>query len=212
MVDDRDGDGVATLQFAQEGAADILIDAMQTHERIEDEQPRLQPGDGLIETCAVDLEIEAQARRGDQLDVELGEADAGRGADTIEPAADDMERVFGGVEQHTTGALHREAAQAGGSGGHGDGQIEGEEGFAAFGFATNDADGFFRPQALDEPALLLGAIGEAISRLDRKLAHRRRRITALVSLAAGTAQVSKNSVSPIWRASRWAAASSRSAP
>ena len=48
VVDDGDGDGVTALQFAQEGeqrrdfAADILIDAMQAHERIEDEQPRLQ--------------------------------------------------------------------------------------------------------------------------------------------------------------------------
>ena len=47
---------------------------MQAHERIEDEQPRLQPGDGLVETCAVGLEIEAQAGRGDHLDVEFGES------------------------------------------------------------------------------------------------------------------------------------------
>jgi hypothetical protein len=46
VVDDGDGDGVAPLQFAQEGeqwgdiAADILVDAMQAHERIEDEQAR----------------------------------------------------------------------------------------------------------------------------------------------------------------------------
>ena len=110
MVDDRDGDGVATLQFTQEGeqwrdiAADILIDAMQTHERIEDEQPRLQPGDGLIETCAVGLEIEAQAGRGDHLDVELGETDAGGGTDAFEAAADDVEGVFGGIEQDAAGA------------------------------------------------------------------------------------------------------------
>ena len=88
--------------------------------------------------------------------------------------------------------------------------IEGEEGFAALGFAADDADGFLRPQPLDEPALLLGAIGEAPGRLDRKLGHRRRRIAALVSFAAGRPQVSKNSVSSIWRASRWAAVSNSS--
>src|ERR1700748_186535 len=66
MVDDRDGGGVATLEFAQKGeqrchiVADILVDAMQAHEGIEDEQPLLQPGDGLIETYAIDLEIEAR--------------------------------------------------------------------------------------------------------------------------------------------------------
>jgi hypothetical protein len=45
--------------------------------------------------------------------------------------------------------------------------------------------------------LLLGAIGETPGRLDRKLGHRRRPITALVSFAVGTPQVSKNSASSI---------------
>ena len=124
-------------------------------------------------------------------------ADAGGGTDAFEAATDDVQCVFGGIEQDATGAADREAAQAGDAGGDGDGQIEGEEGFAALGLAADDADGFFRPQPVDEPALLLGAIGEAPGRLDRKLAHRRRRIAALVSFAAGTAQVSKNSVSSI---------------
>jgi hypothetical protein len=34
---------------------------MQTHERIEDEEPRLEGGDGLLETSAVGLKIKAQA-------------------------------------------------------------------------------------------------------------------------------------------------------
>ena len=207
-VDKDDGDGVAALQFAQEGeqwchiAAGILIDAMQPHERIEDQQPRFQPGDGFLQPCPVGLESEAQTEGGDHLHVEFGENDAGGGADTFETAADDVQGVFGGIEQDAAGTADREAAQAGDAGGDGDGQIEGEEGFAAFGFAADDADGLFRPQSVDEPALLFGAIGEPSGRLDRKRAHRRRRIAALVSLVMGTAQVSKNSVSSIWRASR----------
>ena len=43
----------------------------QEHEGIEDEEPRLQPRDVLIEGYAVDLEIEARAGRGDHLNVEL---------------------------------------------------------------------------------------------------------------------------------------------
>jgi hypothetical protein len=193
MVDDRDGDGMAPLQFAQEGeqrgdiATDILIDAMQTHERIEDQEPRLQPGDGGVETGAIRLEVEAQAGGGDHLHVEVGETDAGRGADAFEAATDDVQRVFGWVKQNAAGAAHREAPQAGDAGGDGHGQIEGEEGFAAFGLAADDADGFFRPQPIDEPALLFGAIGEAPGRLDRQLAHRRRRIAAFASPAVGTA-------------------------
>jgi hypothetical protein len=111
MMDDRDGDGVTTLQVTQEGeqrrdlAADILIDAAQAHERIEDERPRLQAGDGLIETCAVGREIEAQTGHGDHLDVEFSETDASGGADALEAAADDVERVLLGIKQHATRAV-----------------------------------------------------------------------------------------------------------
>ncbi len=78
VVDDGHGDGVTPLQLAQEGeqrgdlAADILIDAMRPHERIEHQQPWLEPANGLVETRAVGIEVEAQAGRGDHLDVEFG--------------------------------------------------------------------------------------------------------------------------------------------
>ena len=167
VMDEHHGDGVAPLQFAQEGkqrgdvATDILIDAMQAHERIEDEQARFQPGDGLVQTYAVSLEIEAQTGRRDHLHVERGETDAGRGADALEAAANDVQGILGGIKQDAAGAADREAAQTGDAGGDGDGQIEREEGFAAFRLAADDADGFFRPQPLDEPALLFWTIGEA---------------------------------------------------
>ena len=107
-----------------------------------------------------------------------------------------MESVFGGIEQYTARALDGKTAQAGSSSGDGDCQIQGEEGFAAFGLAADDPDGFFGPQFLDQPALLLGSFGETPGRLDWKLGHRRR-IGALVWPVAGTAQISKNSVSSI---------------
>ncbi len=203
MVDDRDGDGMAPLHLAQEGeqgrdfTADILIDAMLTHERIEHEEPWLQPGDGIGETLAVGFEIEAQAGCGDHLNVEGGEFGSGGRTDAFEAPADDVKRVLGGIEQDAAGAGHGEAAQTGDARGDGDGQIEGEERFAAFGFPADDADGFFRPQSLDEPAVLLGAIGEVVGWLDRKRGHRRWRAVALVVFGVGMAKVSKNSVSSI---------------
>jgi hypothetical protein len=203
VVDKHDGNGVAPLQLAQEGeewcdfTAGILIDAMKADKRIENEEARLQAGDGLIEGCAIGLEIEAQAGSGDHLNVELGETDAGGGTDAFEAAADDVERVLSGIEQDAAWPGHGEATQAGDTSGDGHGEIESEEGFAALGLATDDPDGFVRPQPINEPALLLGTIGEAPGGLDRKLGHRLRRIVALVSLGAGTAQVWKNSVSSI---------------
>ena len=47
----------------------------------------------------------------------------------------------------------------------------------------DDADRLLRPQRRDEPALLLGARGEAMGRLDRQQAHRRRPPAALFSAA-----------------------------
>ena len=203
VVDDGHGDGVTPLQLAQEGeqrgdlAADILIDAMQPHERIEDQQAWLEPAHGLVETRAVSIEVEAQAGRGDHLDVEFGQRDAGGGTDALEAAPNDVQGVFGRIEQNATGAADREAAQAGRCRGDGDGQIEGEEGFAALGLAADDPHRLLGPQLIDQPTSLLGSLGETPGRLNRKLGHRRRRLAALASLAAGMAHISKNSVSSI---------------
>ena len=62
---------------------------MQPHEQIEDEQAGPQLVDGLGEAAPVGLEVEAQGRRGDDLDVEIGEPRAGRGGDAVEAAADE---------------------------------------------------------------------------------------------------------------------------
>ena len=102
---------------------------MQAHERIEDEQPRFQPGDGLFQTYAVSLEIEAQTGRRDHPDVEFGETDAGGGANA-RGGDGRQERVLGGIEQHALD-YHDAAPQAGDAGGDEDREIEGKEGFAA---------------------------------------------------------------------------------
>ena len=217
VVDDDDGDGVAALQLAQIGeqrrhfAAGVLIDAMQAHEGIEHEQARAQIGDGRIEASAVGLKIEPHGGCGDDLDVEIGEAEAeaGGGADAVEPPAHDVERVLGGVKQNAPGAWHSEATQARNAGRDRDGEVEREEGFAALGLAADDPDRLLGPQPGDEPALFGGAIGEAPGGLDRQQAHRRRPVAVLVS-AAGGEHVSRNSFSSICRASRSAAHASSS--
>ena len=182
---------------------------MQAHEGIEDEQARLQFGDGVIEAPAVGLEIEPHGGCGDDLDVEIGEREAGGGADAVEPSAHDVERILGGVEQNAPGAWHGEATQARDAGCDRDSKVECEEGFAAFGLAADDADRLLGPQGGDEPALVLGAIGEAPGGLDRQQAHRRRPVAVLVS-AGGGEHVSRNSFSSICRASRSAAYTSSS--
>jgi hypothetical protein len=90
-MDDEHGDGIASLQLAQVGeqrhdlADGVLVDAVQAHERIEDEQARLECGDGLLKAPAIRIEIEPDRGRGDDLDVEIGERDAGGGRDAFKP-------------------------------------------------------------------------------------------------------------------------------
>ena len=139
----------------------------------------------------------------------IGQVEAGSGADAIEPVPHDVRRILGGVEQDAAGIGHGEAAQAGRAGGDRDGEVEGEEGFAAFGLAADDADGFCRPQPGHQPALLLGPLGEAIGGCDGKRVHRRLPAATGVFWAA-TAQASKSSASSILWASRSAAAASSS--
>ena len=168
MVDEDDGCSMPALQVAQIGeqwrdlAADVLVDLVEADEGIEDEQARFETRDGLVETGAVGIEVEAQSGGGDHLDIEIGEIAAGGGADAVEPAPHDMQGILGGVEEDAPGPLHGEAAQAGRAGGDRDGEVECEEGFAAFRLAADDADGFLGPQAVDQPALFLSALGKGI--------------------------------------------------
>jgi hypothetical protein len=77
----------------------VFVDAVQAHEGIEDEQAWLQAGHGVGEAVAIGVEIEAEGGRGNDLDVEIGERDAGGIADAIEAASHDVQRVLGGIEQ-----------------------------------------------------------------------------------------------------------------
>jgi hypothetical protein len=188
---------------------------VEAHEGIEDEQARLQSRHGVREAIAIGIEIEAQGGCGDDLDVEIGERDAGSLADALEAASHDMQCILGGIEQHAARSRHRKAAQARDAGGDRHGDVEGEERLAAFGFAADDANGLLGPQAGNEPAVLVLALGEAPCGLDRQQGHPRvkpedRRAAAALMSTAGGAQVSRNSFSSMWRASHWAATASSS--
>ena len=172
MVHDEHSELVLALQGAKvreqrrDFAAGVLVDAVQAHERIEHQEARFQLRNGVFEALAVGGLVDAQRRSGDDMHVQVFELTACRGTDALEPAAHDMQGILGRVQQHSPRPSDGEAAQAGGAGRDRDSQVQGEEGFAAFRFPTDDADGLFGPQPRDEPALLLGAVGETIRLLD----------------------------------------------
>lgn len=162
MVDENDSGAQAALELAEEVeewgdlGRGILVDAMETDERIEHEEPGAQGIDGLAQAVAVGRSVEAEHRDGDDMDVERIERDAGSRGDTGEALADHGERVLGREEEHGPGDVRRKLAQARCAGGDGDSEIEGEEGLAALGLAAEDADRLVEPEGLDEPAWAVG--------------------------------------------------------
>ena len=65
MVDEQDGGLEAALEIAQEAedrgdiGDGVFVDAVEAHQRVEDEQPRLDPLDGLLQVLAVVAVVEA---------------------------------------------------------------------------------------------------------------------------------------------------------
>ncbi len=82
VVDDHDGEVVGALQLAQvaEDGGDVaglvLVDAVESHEGVEQEQARGMAADGLVEAALVAGQIEPHAGRGDDADGEGGEVEA----------------------------------------------------------------------------------------------------------------------------------------
>lgn len=157
VMHEDDGEMKAALELAQVGeqrrdvAREVLVDAVQAYERIEDEQLGFERRDGLGEGVAVALEIDPDGRRGDHVDVEVRELAPGRSRDAGESLADDVECVLGSVEQYAPGLPRRESAETRHATSDRHGHVEREKRLAALRFAADDADGLVAPELVDEP-------------------------------------------------------------
>jgi hypothetical protein len=179
VVDEDDGAAEAALELAEVGeqrsdlGGGVLVDAVEPHEGIEDDEARAQAIDGLEEAPAVGLDVEADDGVDDHVDVEAVPGDLCGSADAVQAGAHDVGRVLGGVEQHGAAGGDGEAPEAGHAGGDADGHAEAEEGLAALGLAADDADRGLGPQPVDEPALGRGLLGELAGAADVEAVHRR---------------------------------------
>jgi hypothetical protein len=100
------------------------------------------------------VQIEAQSRCRDDLDVEPFELQLVGSSDALESLADDVKSVLGGIEEHTARSRDREAAQTLCARGDGDGEVESQEALTALRLSADQTDGLFTPQRVDEPAVL----------------------------------------------------------
>src|SRR4051812_18120683 len=174
MVHDEDCDVVLTLQGAEvaEQSGDlagvVLVDAVEPDEGVEHEEAGCELANGGAQTRLVASAIEAQDRRGDDVDRRAGQVEGAGAAESREPGLDDRGRVFGHVEEDGARVVDVEDIEAGCAGGDGDREVEGEPGLAALGGAAQDADGTARPEGVDEPAWEGVAIVEIGGADDRK--------------------------------------------
>jgi len=151
VMDERDSGVEVTLQIAQVGeewcdlGSGVFVDAMQANEGVEHEQFRLQLSDRGGQRLSVVLAIEPERRHGDEVNVEAFEVDAGGGGNSFEALTDDEGCILCREQQHGTTLAGWEAAQAGATGGNGDGKIESQEGLAALRFPSNDSDRLSTP-------------------------------------------------------------------
>ena len=118
MVHEHDGGVEAALEVAQEAedggdvGDGVLVDAVQAHQGVEDEQSGLDALDGLMQALAVAFEVEAQDRDIDDGDVEGLEPGAGGASDALEAVAHDVPGVLGGEQHHGAASVGAEVAQA----------------------------------------------------------------------------------------------------
>ena len=186
MVDQHHGAFEAALEVAQEAEDGgdlgdrVLVDAVQTDQWVEDQETWFDTLHGFHQALAVVAMVEAQDRDVDDGDVEGLEAGAGGTGDALEAAPHDVAGVLGGEQQDRSGLFGGEAAQAWDAGGHGDGEIERQEGLAALGFAADDTDGLLAPELVDHPLLAARPVLEVGRGSGREALHRRGLLVAVV--------------------------------
>jgi len=91
----------------------VLVDAVQAHQGVEDEQAGPDTLDGVEQALSVVMQVEAQDRDVDDGDVEGGEVGAGGAGDAFEAGAHDVPGVFGGVHQDRACVHGGEVSQGG---------------------------------------------------------------------------------------------------
>lgn len=136
MVDEYDGETESTGEFAQGGehgrdlGGVILVDALKTDVRVQDEQLGSVACEGLSKPFEMLAPIEPERRLEDELHVESVEVCSASTSDAVDALADLFRRILGSIDEHTTASSDLETIETGSTGSDSDGDIESEPGLA----------------------------------------------------------------------------------
>ena len=119
VMDEHHGGVEASLEISQERqdggdvGDGVLVDAVQTHQGVEDEQAGPDTLDGVEQALSVVVQVEAQDRDVDDGDVEVSEGRGGGAGDAFEARAHDVPGVLGGEQHDGSGTRGGEVSQGG---------------------------------------------------------------------------------------------------
>lgn len=157
VVDDEDRDRVLALHLAEEaeergdvGAA-VFVEAVESHQGIEQEELRTASREGPRETLLIGREIEPDGGCGDDVDIESREVERAMHADGTDALTDARERVLGEVDEGRAAIIDGEAIEKGRARCDADGHVEPEPALRAFGLSPAEPDGLVSPHVSDEP-------------------------------------------------------------
>jgi hypothetical protein len=168
-----DGEIVFSLELPQECqelrhiSRMVLVSAMKPHQGIENEQARARPPDGFVEPRSVTIEIEAQARGGDDVEGDALKIDPTVPTEPLEALADEGGMILGEIDEHIAGLRDLESVETGRAGRDGEREIESQPRLPELGVARCESDSCPAPELVDEPAGVILGLVELAHATDR---------------------------------------------
>jgi hypothetical protein len=157
MVDECDGNSKGAGELAESGenggdlSGVVFVGALESHVGVEDEKPGLVLLKGKAEPMEIFGSVESESRFEDKPHIEGVEVGLACLGELLEPFPDLFGRILGGVDEDDSRPWDVESSETGLPGGDGDGELQSEPGFSAFGLSADDAHCPFAPELVDEP-------------------------------------------------------------
>jgi hypothetical protein len=154
---DHDGEIVLALQLPEirqqlrDISRVVLVSTMEPHQRIKHEQARLDPADGLVQPESVALEIEPDARGGDDVDRNVVKIESAMPTEPLEALAHECGMILGEINEDIARLGDPEPIEAGCCGRDRECEVESEPRLAELWAPPYETDGGSAPQLLDEP-------------------------------------------------------------
>jgi hypothetical protein len=130
----------------------VFIPVVKTHKRIEKDNARPECLEGCEKPIAILAGVEPKARSGDDVKIQIPEAETSVPRESFRTLPERLEGIFGEVDERAALFLHPEAAEAGGTARYTHRHIERQKRFTHFWMASDQPHGASPPKTFYKPA------------------------------------------------------------